>query len=119
MRVIFLLLPSLHRISHPWIHLTPTNNLYTDQRKANTMIRFITTIALLTISSISGFATTRCQRMSSHSTVLFAQDEMPTVESKDTPSTAGEAAQLAAVRCPDCDLCDGSGRYVYYFLKLT
>lgn len=78
------------------------------------MHRLIIALTLLTISSVSGFTlNSRCQRIISPS-ALFAEDEVVQTESQAAPSTAAEAVTKAAVRCPDCDLCDGSGRYVYF-----
>ncbi|KAL3803998.1 hypothetical protein ACHAWO_001502 [Cyclotella atomus] len=74
-----------------------------------------TFLALLAMSSVSGFTIINSCRIptvaSSRASVLFAQDETREAESEEImPQTAGEAVAKEAVRCPDCDLCDGSGR---------
>ena len=72
----------------------------------------------IAISATSGFIICPNDRQSRSASVLFAGDdttetqvEISPTEDKDSESqVAGEVTVKAAVRCPDCDLCDGSGR---------
>lgn len=41
--------------------------------------------------------------------VRFAEEAMQSEENGDLTQTEASSAN-ATVRCPDCDLCDGSGR---------
>ena len=42
-------------------------------------------------------------------TTLFALEE------DESDETNIDESLKVAVKCPDCDLCDGSGRYVYHY----
>ena len=42
-------------------------------------------------------------------TTLFATEE------DESDETNTDESLKVAVKCPDCDLCDGSGRYVYHY----
>ena len=71
--------------------------------------RIIAALSLLLVSPVIGFSV---NRRSNRQTVigpsaLFAEQNMQSAEIEDVTQTE---ATKATVRCPDCDLCDGSGR---------
>jgi hypothetical protein len=75
-----------------------------------------TILSLIIISSASAFVmlpTTCHQPAIVRPSVLFAEVDAAETPIGDSPETMGEVFNKQAnVRCPDCDLCDGSGRYV-------
>jgi hypothetical protein len=78
--------------------------------------RLITAIALVA-SSVSGFVINDKSYNKPaviNSVVRFAvEDEAQKFQNSsgnDALQEAGEGVPTSAVRCPDCDLCDGSGR---------
>ena len=52
---------------------------------------------------------TRIQQPPTTFTVFAAEDESEVSLSEDIAATSEETPKVA-VKCPDCDLCDGSGR---------
>jgi len=62
---------------------------------------------------IDVYANPRCRRFASFSSQSEDQDSTVQEEGGLAPKKADAAsAAPVAVKCPDCDMCDGSGRYV-------
>ena len=78
--------------------------------------RLTTAIALIALLSVSGFSSNprsiKKQSIVSPSILLATQDgiEVAATTVDGESQTQTDEAPKAAVRCPDCDMCDGSGR---------
>lgn len=80
-----------------------------------TYLQYMTLTLALVVVSIHGFSSapqigSRLTRsLPSGSTALFSSNEED--ETVSSEAAAAEALKPAvAIKCPDCDLCDGSGR---------
>ena len=71
----------------------------------------IAVLLVVVVSSASAFST---QQHSSIGKARHSQLQTPTICFAEVDDDATNDEPKVAVKCPDCDLCDGSGRCVSY-----
>ena len=82
--------------------------------------RIVSSIAVLLVVLVSSAAAFSTQQHSSIGKTRQSQLQTPTIcfAEGDDSNDATNNEPKVAVKCPDCDLCDGSGRCVSYTIKL-